>query len=333
MSVLPRVRRVMISSTTLDLPEHRRLARDACERLSMLPLVMEQMPASTADAFAISSRFVDEADLYLGIFAFRYGFVPEGQEKSIAEAEYERAVARGIPKFIFLASDKHPVSFDDVEAGAGRQKLQALKERLKKDHVVRTFRSSEELRTEIIHALSSYQQEVHEREETDRAVSNKPTNLTVFLCYRREDTQDAAGRLHDRLADAYGHDRVFMDVDSVPLGIDFVEHVSEQISRCSAVIVMIGKRWLTIKDRRRRRRLDNEDDLVRAEIRAALHQKIPVIPVVVQDASMPGSEDLPEDIRLLARRNGIQLRADQWRQGVDRLLRELDLLIGRQNPR
>jgi hypothetical protein len=152
------------------------------------------------------------------------------------------------------------------------------------------------------------------------------------LCYRREDTQDAAGRLHDRLVDAYGSERVFMDIDSVPLGIDFVDHVTEQISRCSAVIVMIGKQWLTLKDKKkRRRRLDNEDDLVRAEIRAALQLKIAVIPVIVQNAPMPHADDLPEDIRTLARRNGIQLRPEQWKEGVERLLRELDGVMGRQN--
>ena len=150
---------------------------------------------------------------------------------------------------------------------------------------------------------------------------------SIFLCYRREDTQDAAGRLHDRLVDAYGPERVFMDIDSVPLGIDFVEHVAEQIGKCSAVIVMIGKQWHTIKDKKRRRRLDNEDDLVRAEIRSALQQKIPVIPVTVQNAAMPQAEDLPEDIRLLARRNGIQLDATRWRTDVERLVKELDRVM------
>jgi hypothetical protein len=148
----------------------------------------------------------------------------------------------------------------------------------------------------------------------------------LFLCYRREDTQDAAGRLHDRLIGAYGSGRVFMDIDSVPLGADFVEHVTTQIARCSAVVVMIGKRWLTIKDRKRRR-LDYEDDLVRAEVRAALQKSIPVIPIVVQNASMPRADDLPEDIRPLARRNGIQLRPDHWKEGVDRLLKELDKVM------
>src|SRR5262245_31864623 len=122
MSEQPPVRPVMISSTALDLPDHRRHARDACERMSMLPLVMEQMPASPADALAVSRGFVEKAEFYLSIFAFRYGFVPEGQDKSITELEYSRAVERNIPTFIFIAHDEHPVSFRDVEMGAGAEK-------------------------------------------------------------------------------------------------------------------------------------------------------------------------------------------------------------------
>jgi hypothetical protein len=146
----------------------------------------------------------------------------------------------------------------------------------------------------------------------------------VFLCYRREDTQDAAGRLHDRLVDTYGRGSIFMDIDSVPLGTDFVDYVSKEIGRCRAVIVMIGRQWLKIRDRRRRRRLDNPDDLVRAEIAAALRQNIPVIPVLVQDAEMPFGEELPEDIRPLVRRNGIALSHTRWRTDVERLMKELD---------
>jgi hypothetical protein len=155
--------------------------------------------------------------------------------------------------------------------------------------------------------------------------THKPPERTMlFLCYRREDTQDAAARLHDRLADAYGYDSVFLDIASVPLGVDFVEHVTEQICRCSAVVVMIGRQWLTLQDKRGNRRLDDLEDLVRVEIATALSQKILVIPVLVQNASMPDREDLPDDLRLLTRRNGIALRHDQWREGVARLLKELD---------
>src|SRR5262245_13099635 len=159
MSEQPPVRRVMISSTALDLPEHRRHASDACLRMTMLPLAMEQMPASPADALTASREYVDQADFYLGIFAFRYGFIPEGQDKSITELEYDRAVERKIPVFIFIAHDEHPGSFRDVERGAVASKLESLKERLRKAHVVRVFRSAEELRTEIISALSAYRQD------------------------------------------------------------------------------------------------------------------------------------------------------------------------------
>jgi tetratricopeptide (TPR) repeat protein len=159
MSDQPPARRVMISSTALDLPEHRKHARDACERMSMLPLVMEQMPASPLDALTLSRQYVDKADYYLGIFAFRYGTILEREDKSITELEYDRAIERKIPVFIFIADDKHPVSFRDVERGAGAPKLEAFKERLKKCHVVRTFRSSEELRTEIIHAFSEHRED------------------------------------------------------------------------------------------------------------------------------------------------------------------------------
>ena len=150
---------------------------------------------------------------------------------------------------------------------------------------------------------------------------------TLFLCYRREDSQDAAGRLHDTFVQSYGADRVFMDIDSVPLGVDFVEHVSRQIAGCAAVIVMIGKQWLKIKDKSRRRRLDNDDDLVRAEIAAALQQKIPVIPVLVQAAQMPTTQDLPDNIRPLARRNGIELSPTRWKTDVERLIKELDRVM------
>ena len=151
-----------------------------------------------------------------------------------------------------------------------------------------------------------------------------PRSATVFLCYRREDTQYAAGRLQDRLVEAYGAERVFMDIDSVPLGADYVDYVGEQVASCCAVIVMIGQDWLKAKGKRRGRRLDAPDDLVRVEIAAALKQRIPVIPVLVDDASMPLAEELPEDIRLLTRRNGIALSHTRWRTDVQRLLTDLD---------
>src|SRR4051812_13923455 len=88
---------VMISSTARDLPDHREQVLDACLRQGMFPVMMEYLPASDADAIAESLRMVDEADIYLGIFAHRYGYVLKGYDISITEMEYNRAVERGIP--------------------------------------------------------------------------------------------------------------------------------------------------------------------------------------------------------------------------------------------
>ena len=118
------------------------------------------MPASPSDALALSREYVDEADFYLGIFAFRYGFVPDGQDKSITELEYDRAVEREIPTLHLHRARRNTRSRSTTSRRVpGRRSSQALKERLKKAHVVRTFRSAEELRTEIITALSAYRQD------------------------------------------------------------------------------------------------------------------------------------------------------------------------------
>lgn len=152
-----------------------------------------------------------------------------------------------------------------------------------------------------------------------------PSHAFVLISYRRGDTRVETARLHDRLAEEYGPERVFLDIHDVPLGIDFVDHVRAKIAGCSAVIVMMGTRWLTITDDRGQRRLDDPNDPVRVEVAAALQQKhIGVIPVIVQNASMPSAEDLPADIRLLARRNWIQLRPEQWDEGIASLLRGLE---------
>ena len=129
-------------------------------------------------------------------------------------------------------------------------------------------------------------------ERGSRSTHNTPGPApTLFLCYRRDDTEDAAGRLYDRLFDAYGSDRVFMDIDSVPLGVNFVTHIKQQLQGCAAVLVMIGRGWTTMPDPQGNRRLDDPADHVRVEVATALQQGVLVIPILVQNASMPRAAD------------------------------------------
>jgi hypothetical protein len=84
--------------------------------------------------------------------------------------------------------------------------------------------------------------------------------------------------------------------------------------------VVIGPTWVTVTDERGQRRLDDSDDIVRTEIAAALGRNIPVIPALVRGAVMPRKEVLPENIRLLARRNGLDLSHQGWRDDAQRLV-------------
>jgi tetratricopeptide (TPR) repeat protein len=147
----------MVSSTARDLPEHREKVMHACLRLGMFhPEMMEHLSAMDADAVEASLRMVEKADIYLGVFGFRYGYVPAGADISITEMEYKRAVERGIPRLIFLMHDDHPLKAADVEVGGGAEKLKALKDRLKTDRVVGFFRSPDELLALVIQSLSEF---------------------------------------------------------------------------------------------------------------------------------------------------------------------------------
>ena len=154
-------RKVMVSSTSRDLPDHRPHVLDACLRQSFDPIMMEHLAALDADAIKASLDMVDQADIYLGVFAYRYGWVPgidNPQQISVTEMEYRRALERGIPRLIFFMDPKHPVLPEDVETGDGAGKLQKLKDEISSQRVAGFFKSPQELRTLVIDSLSKLPQ-------------------------------------------------------------------------------------------------------------------------------------------------------------------------------
>jgi hypothetical protein len=130
----------------------------------------------------------------------------------------------------------------------------------------------------------------------------------IFINYRREESGHVASRLHDRLAQAFGRDNLFMDVDHIPLGGDFVTHLNNQVAACDAMLVIIGPNWLTAKDETGQRLLDQPDDFVAIEIAAALSRNIRVIPVLIAGARMPRANELPDALKPLALRQAAEIR-------------------------
>ena len=174
----PKRKTAMISSTSVDLPEHRQQAIDACLRQGIFPRAMEHLPARDADAIRVSLEMVDEADIYIGIYAWRYGHIPEGHDISITEMELNRAVERGIPILVFTIHHDHPLTITMVEADKDAQaKLNKLKERACHGRGRLEFKSPVELRSHIIQSLGALLTEEEAAQQEKRAPSFHPPNL------------------------------------------------------------------------------------------------------------------------------------------------------------
>ncbi|MGB5762803.1 MAG: toll/interleukin-1 receptor domain-containing protein, partial [Sedimenticolaceae bacterium] len=149
----------------------------------------------------------------------------------------------------------------------------------------------------------------------------------IFLSYRRDDSSGYAGRLFDNLAESFGRERVFMDIETIEPGMDFVAGIDRAIESCGAVIAMIGPNWINAQDANGRRRLDNPRDFIRLEITSALTRGVRVIPVLVHNASMPPEQELPEPLRPLCRLQACEISDNRWEFDVRRLTDVIDPLI------
>jgi hypothetical protein len=145
----------------------------------------------------------------------------------------------------------------------------------------------------------------------------------IFINYRRDDSPGTAGRLHDRLAQTFGRKNLFMDVDHIPAGVDFLEYLNIQVAACDVFLAVIGPNWLDAKDDDGRRRFDNPDDFVTIEIAAALARKIRVIPVLVDGARTPKADKLPDSVKPLVRRNAVEVRNAHFGRDAEALANKL----------
>jgi tetratricopeptide (TPR) repeat protein len=172
---------VMISSTALDLPEHREQVRLACERAGFAPHdMMEHLTALNTGAIDISLRMVERADVYVGIFANRYGYVPDGYEISITGMEYNRAVELNKPRLIFFSHKDHLFKAEQFETGPSAEKLKVLKDEIGKACVVAFFKSADDLRAHVVGALTTLAKELDAA-----ATEGDPTAAVVAKLHRK----------------------------------------------------------------------------------------------------------------------------------------------------
>ncbi|MGH6706837.1 MAG: toll/interleukin-1 receptor domain-containing protein [Sphingomicrobium sp.] len=150
---------------------------------------------------------------------------------------------------------------------------------------------------------------------------------TIILSYRRDDSAGVTGRIFDRLAQEFGADRVFMDIDSMPAGVDFHDHLQAILANCGALLVVIGKSWRAQRKGQPSRIMD-PDDWVRIEVETALQREITVIPLLIDGAVMPSRDQLPESLWPLLRRNALPIDSGRdFHAQLSRLTRDLRLQI------
>lgn len=150
----------------------------------------------------------------------------------------------------------------------------------------------------------------------------------IFINYRREDAAGFAGRIKDELERHFGDVDVFRDVDDIISGEDYVERLDRALAECRVLIAVIGSDWLNAKNARGIGRLHDANDFVRREISAALTGEVRVIPVLVAGARMPSEADLPDDLKLLARRQAHELSDSRWDYDIGQLVDAIRAILG-----
>lgn len=256
-------------------------------------------------------------DVYVGLIGFRYGSpVRDRPGISDAELEYETATEAGMPRLAFLLDEDTvlPVAIVLNDRPEWNARQEAFRDRLYNAGItVGRFSSPDQLELVLFQALMESQQQVA-----------AAARGRIFMSYRREESAYPANWLYTLLSEHFGDGQVFMDVDDIEPGANFVDVINAAVGSCEVMLAMIGDRWLTVTDGDGSRRIDDPVDFVRLEIEAALARNIRVIPILISGAKMPRARDLPNSIDALAYRQALELSAHRFKLDLGRLLKALE---------
>lgn len=158
-------------------------------------------------------------------------------------------------------------------------------------------------------------------------VQRTAAKKNIFISYRVSDTAGETGRLVDSLKQQFYDDQIFMDIDKIEPGVDFTEVISNSLSSCDVMLVVIGPGWLGPLANGSKR-INSENDWVRLEVSKALERGIRVVPVLVDGAELPSAEELPEDLHPLLKRQSYEISNKRWKYDTEQLIQFLQRSIG-----
>ena len=148
--------------------------------------------------------------------------------------------------------------------------------------------------------------------------------MRVIISYRRADSEVITGRIRDRLAARFGENSIFVDIDNVPFGHDFREHIKNAVIDSDLLIAVIGPQW-TGGNKRGHHKINEETDPVRVEIETALQAEVPILPVLIANAKMPNADKIPASLREFCFLNAAPLDTGRdFSQHIERLIRTVE---------
>jgi CheY-like chemotaxis protein len=253
---------IFVSSTFEDLAEYRKRATEAIERLGQQGIRMEVFGARPGTAAEVCFEEIGSSDAFVGIYAHRYGFVPEGSPTSITEQEFDFALARGKPIFGFLVEENYPWPPTLIEH-VNYERLAAFKQKVKK-FVRDSFTTTEDLAYKVSSSIGHYLIHKKVKEELEKLP-------------RRDSVSTPEGR--DQIARRASRLSTFVAGARVLLVNDVFEEMSHVIDLLRGLMVCV--------------------DAVRSSDEAISRLSAEHYDVVISDMARNGVDD--EGIRLLAR--------------------------------
>lgn len=155
--------KIYISSTYSDLKKERNAAAEAVRQLEHTAVIMEDYTATEQKPLDKCLEDVRGCDIYIGIIAYRYGFIPEGYQKSITHLEYEEAHNQGIPRLLFMIGDEAP--WPKKKHDEDSVKISAFRKTISREHTISILKDGAELPLKVTAALSN---EIKELENKTR---------------------------------------------------------------------------------------------------------------------------------------------------------------------
>ncbi len=156
--------KIYISSTYNDLTEYRKTVYKTLRKMGHDVIAMEDYVASDERPVAKCLLDVQNCDIYIGIFAWRYGFIPKGESLSITEQEYKHAKKHNIPCLIFLLDEKIPWPPNYIDShtcdGEKGKLINMLRESLKNENVISFFDGIIDLAVEVAIAINRHEREI-----------------------------------------------------------------------------------------------------------------------------------------------------------------------------